>query len=184
MLYTKYYRFFRGTEAVLAILFGIPLILRAFNKISPWTVMDCFGIFLLISGISLMISAAIIRLKFQGWQLLLLEGLTGVITGIIILSGQRIPFPVFFTMAGVWTLVKGFFLFLQCRRMPEIISDIRNLLFIGILSIPAGIMLIWHPVKNALGLFIMLGIYTIIYGIVFLRDISGSRKNAGLDENH
>jgi uncharacterized membrane protein HdeD (DUF308 family) len=176
----KYYRFLRGTEAVLAILLAVPVIMQAGNRISPWSLMEYFGIFILISGTALMISAPLIGLGFRNWQLLLMEGLTGVIIGIFIISGRMIPFPAFFTMAGIWTLVKGFFLFLLCRRIPEIVTGTRNLLFIGVLSIPAGILLIWHPVKNAPGLFILLGIYTMVYGLVFLRDIySGSRKEDG-----
>ena len=179
----KYYRFLRGTEAVLAILLAVPVILQVLNRISPWTLMDYFGIFMLTGGISLMVSAPLIGMGSRSWHLLLLEGLTGVIIGIFILSGRQIPFPAFFTMAGIWTLVKGFFLFLLCRRIPEIASSIRNLLFIGVLSIPAGILLILHPIPSGLGLFIILGIYAMVYGLVFLRDISSHSRQEDLDDD-
>jgi len=175
----KYYRLLRGLEAVLAILYCIPVTAYLLLKISPMALMDCFGYFTLISGFSLILSAFIIRLKAGGWTLLLFEGLIGVVIGFFILSGRVIPYPLFFTLAGIFCLVKAFFLFLMCRRLSEIIGDIRNVLFLGVLGIPAGVMLVWHPVKTAGGLFIMLGIYTLIWGFVFIRDISVARKTTG-----
>ncbi len=175
----KYYRLFRGGQALLSILFGITPVLYSLLLISPGSVMRYFGIYALLAGLFLLMSAHMIRLKIPYWYLLILEGAADMLTGLIILAIPRMPYPMFFTMAGVWTIVNAYFLFLSCRRTPEIIFELRNLIFLGVLCIPTGIMLIWHPIKNSLGLFMMLGIFSIIYGIVFIRDLSGAGKSEG-----
>ena len=179
----KYYRFFRGGQALLSILFGITPVLYSFLLISAGSVMKYFGMYTLLAGFFILMSAHLIRLKIPYWYLLILEGAVSLLTGLVILAIPRMPFPMFLTLSGVWTLVNAYFLFLYCRRTPEIISEMRNLLFLGVLCIPTGIMLIWHPIKNPIGLFMMLGIFCIIYGIIFLRDIAGTGKSEGLTDH-
>jgi len=99
------------------------------------------------------------------WYILLLEGIIGILVGIIILARPELVATVFVTIIGLWALIIGLvFLFTYIKsRLPSFSNTF--MLIISILSLITGIFIIIDPFESTRIITILIGIYAIIYGL-------------------
>jgi len=152
-----------SSSGILAILFGI--IALAFPSITVFSLVIYFAITILIGGLFLLVGSIRSQKVNPQWQLLLMEGLIGILFGIIILSQPQLAAVVFITLIGVWSLVMGaiFTIIYFTHNIPK---KIRNIyLPVGIISILFGLLIIVNPFEGPRMVIILIGLYAIIYGV-------------------
>lgn len=154
---------FVSINGILAIVFG--LVALFFPGLTLATLGILFSIAILIGGIMLTTGSLRIRKINHRWYILLLEGIIGILIGIIILARPELVATVFVTIIGLWALIIGLvFLFTYIKSRLPSFSNIF-MLIISVLSLLTGIFIIIDPFESTRIITILIGIYAIIYGL-------------------
>ena len=150
-------------NGTLAIVFGSIALL--FPGIAIIALAIYFAIAILLGGIALSISSVKLKNKSQNWPNNLLEGLIGIIIGIIILARPESAAAVFLVIIGLWTILIGFiFIWTYTKKiLPKIANSFY--LIIGVVSMIIGLLIIFNPFESTRIIIILIGIYAIAYGI-------------------
>lgn len=150
-------------NGVLAILFG--LVALFFPGITLAALGVYFAISLMAGGISLITAAFRNRKINRKWQLIFLEGIIGVLIGIIILARPDMVATVFVTIMGLWAIVIGLiFLFTWFRAQLPPFSN-TFVLIVSIISLLTGVVIIINPFESTRIITVLIGIYALIYGL-------------------
>ena len=136
-----------GTLAVLVILFG------------AYALVD--GIFALIAGIRL-------RSQMDFWWLMILEGVVGIIVGVLTFMSPGITALVLVTFIAAWSIITGVFEIATAIRMRKVIDNEWMLILAGLGSLLFGVLLFLFPGAGALSLVWLIGAYALIFGILTL----------------
>lgn len=150
-------------NGILAIIFGSIAIL--FPGITIIGLAYYFAITILLGGILLTISSVRSMKILPGWQFMLLEGVIGILIGIIILARPQTAAAFFIVVMGIWAIVIGVVFIVSYYKltMPAILKPFH--IFTGILSVTIGIVIILNPFESTRIVVILIGIYVIAYGI-------------------
>jgi uncharacterized membrane protein HdeD (DUF308 family) len=163
---------FRGLAALA---FGI--IALVWPKPTLLVLVLLFGIFAVISGITMVVAALRSR-EEHGWGLLLLEGILGILAGVVALVWPGITALVFLYLIAAWAILIGVLQLVAPLSFP--MSFGRGLLFVlsGIGSIVFGVLISAQPAGGLLGVVWMIGIYTISVGFLYIGVYFKSRSLA------
>jgi len=154
---------FVSMNGILTIVFG--LVALFFPGLTLATLGILFSIVILIGGIMLTAGSLRIRKINHRWYILLLEGIIGILIGIIILARPELVATVFVTIIGLWALIIGLvFLFTYIKSRLSSFSN-TFMLTISVLSLLTGIFIIINPFESTRIITIFIGIYAIIYGL-------------------
>ncbi len=119
-----------------------------------------FGIFAVISYFT-----AKAEEKNLGWLML---GLVGIAFGIIVLVYPDMTVKFLMFLWGLWLIITGIVM-LFAGLMAKDMKDTRWLMVIGgILSLIVGSVFVIEPYDGAVALVWVIGLFTIIYGIIFV----------------
>jgi uncharacterized membrane protein HdeD (DUF308 family) len=153
---------FRGLAALA---FGI--IALVWPKPTLLVLMILFGIFALISGITEVVVALQNR-EEHGWGLLLLEGILGVLAGVVALVWPSIAALAFLYLLAAWAILTGVLELIAPLAFP--MSGGRAVLMVltGLLSIVFGILIALQPASGLLAVVWLIGIYAIVVGVLYL----------------
>jgi len=126
-----------------------------------------------------MTAAAMPTQQSNIWWLFLLQGIAGIVLGLMLVTAPSATLVVLMTVLGFYWLIEGIFALVHIfvdRSVPWIWS-----LLIGIVGIAAGILVVWHPLLAALTvptvLVIILGVQGLIMGVL---DIVGGFSGGGV----
>jgi uncharacterized membrane protein HdeD (DUF308 family) len=160
-------------NGVLAIIFG--LIALLFPGITITGLAIYFAITILIGGLSLIINVIRSKDSVSKWYYSLLEGVIGVLIGIVILAQPESAATFFIAIIGIWALFIGLvFLFSYFKKaMPELVSAFQ--LVAGIISAVIGILIILNPFESTRIIAVLVGIYAIAYGTFSLVNTSKNK---------
>jgi uncharacterized membrane protein HdeD (DUF308 family) len=152
--------FLRG---ILAILFGLAAIFL------PGVTLELLALllaaFLVADGIfSLMVSFRG-RHEVRQWWLLLLEGLAGIIIGLMAFAWPGLTVLAVILIVGVWAVVTGILEIAAAVKLRHEIRDEWLLGLGGAVSILFGIILLVSPGAGAVVLALLIGAYALIFGI-------------------
>lgn len=147
----------------LAIIFGLVALL--FPSITLAALAIFFAISILIGGLMLTIGSFRIKNSKTGWYFLLVEGIIGIILGLLILARPGLAAAVFVAIIGIWAIFLGLiFLIAYFRKhLPEF--ERGFLLLIGILSLLFGVLITVNPFESSRVIIVLIGVYTIAYGV-------------------
>ena len=118
-------------RGIAAILFGILTLVWPNLTLSVLVLL--FGVFAVVSGITA-VAAALRNTDEQGWGLLLLEGILGILAGVIALVWPGITALAFLYLLAAWAILTGIFEFVAPLSFP--MSGGRAVLMVlaGVLS--------------------------------------------------
>ncbi len=159
-------------RGAMAILLGILILL------DPSVVISLIAAFAIVDGVFAVIQAFQNRGQRQ-WIWMLLEGIVGVIFGIIVLTfpvGAAIA--VTLVIAG-WAIATGIFEVVQAIRLREEIKGEFWLGLAGIASIIFGVLAILFPLTTFLTLTWLIAGYAIMFGVVLIMLAFRVRNAAG-----
>ncbi len=150
-------------SGILVMVFGF--IALAFPSATIDLLAIYFALSILVGGIVLTTYSIQYRKYTPNWKLKLLEGIVSTLLGIIIILNPRKAVDLLMIIAGAWATVIGvvFIIAFFIRKSFRLI-EILNLIT-GIISLALGLIIIFNPFESVRFIVILIGIYTIIYGV-------------------
>ncbi len=153
---------FRG---ILAILFGVVALLRP--GLTLLFLVYLFGAYALISGI--FATATALRFTHErGWALLLVEGILGILAGVVAFVWPGITAFVFLFLIAAWAIVTGVMQVVAALTLPLDTGREWLLGLAGLASIIFGILIALWPRIGLLTVVWLIGIYAIVFGILYI----------------
>ena len=150
---------FRG---VLAVLFGAIALFQPGG--TTVTLITLFGAFAIINGIVALISAFRMASHTDRWWGLILEGVFGVIAGIVaFLIPSVVAVAVVYVMAA-WAVITGIFVIVAAVQLRKLIENEIWLGAVGALSVLVGILLFAEPNAGIVVWAWTIGIFALLYG--------------------
>ncbi len=149
-------------RGIIAVLFGLAALF--WPGLTLLVLIYIFGAFALVEGIITIYLSFQVRDMQTNWWMLLLEGIAGVILGILVFIWPGITALVLLFLIAAWAVITG---------IIELIAAFTVgmgwlLALAGVLSILLGIILFARPVAGILSLVWLIGIYAIIWGILLI----------------
>jgi uncharacterized membrane protein HdeD (DUF308 family) len=153
-------------RGVIAILFGLAALLRP--GIALGALILLFGAYALVDG-----AFAIVGV-FRGTRggtprwLLLLEGVVGILAGIIAFVFPGLTAIALLYLVAAWAVITGLAEVATAIRLRQEIQGEWALILGGILSVLFGVLLAILPGVGILSLIWLIGIYAVVFGLLLL----------------
>ena len=153
-------------RGALAIVFGILALI--WPDTTKLALVLLFGAFALTDG-SLAVAAGIAMSKyFERWWALVLEGLTGIVIGILTFVWPNVTGLVLLFFIAAWAVITGIFEIVVAIQFRRVISSEWAMILSGLVSVLFGIVLFVFPAAGAVSLVWLIGIYAMTFGIIEL----------------
>ncbi len=149
-----------------AIIFGVLALIWPGLTLLVLTIL--FGAYAIIDGFVAVIAALTHHTTSQRWWLLLLEGLVGIIAGLIAFAMPGLTALVLLYVIAAWAIVTGV---LEIWHAVELRREIKNewlLILSGIASVIFGVLVAIFPGAGALAVVWIIGVYAIVFGLLLL----------------
>jgi uncharacterized membrane protein HdeD (DUF308 family) len=98
----------------------------------------------------------------------LLEGLAGIIIGVLTLFWPGATALALLYFIAAWALVTGIFEIVAAIQLRRLITNEWLMILSGILSIVFAVLLVLFPGAGALSLMWLIGAYAILFGILLI----------------
>jgi len=152
-------------RGVLGILFG--LIAFVLPGVTMLSLVIVFAAYAIMDGVFAIIAAVRAAEHHQRWTLFLLEGVIGILAGVLAFVWPALTVVVFVTLVAFWALLTGGLMLAAAFRLH---ADHGRWWFAlgGVVSIIYGALLLVAPMLGALVLTWWIGAYAIVFGITML----------------
>ena len=125
-----------------------------------------FGAYVLWDGIFALVAA--FRTEGNRRWPLILEGLVGIVVGLIAFIWTDVATLSLLLLIGAWAVITGIFEIIAAIRLREEIEGEWLLLLSGVLSVLFGIALFIWPAAGALAITWIIATYAILFGILMI----------------
>jgi uncharacterized membrane protein HdeD (DUF308 family) len=150
-------------RGVFAVLFGLLTFL--IPGITLLTLVLLFGAYAILDGIFDIISA--VKAPGRHWPLVL-EGVVGIIIGILTFIWPGITTMVLLYLIAFWAIFTGILEIVAGIRLREVIANEWLLILMGVLSVLFGFLILIFPGAGALAIVIWIGAYALLFGIMLI----------------
>jgi uncharacterized membrane protein HdeD (DUF308 family) len=150
-------------RGVVAVLFG--LLTFILPGITLVTLVLLFGAYALVDGIFNLIG--FFRVASHQWALLI-EGVVGIIAGIVTFALPAITAIVLLYVIAFWAIFTGMFEIIAGIRLRKAITNEWLLLVMGALSLLFGVLILFAPGAGALAIVLWIGAYALVFGVFLL----------------
>lgn len=170
-------------RGVFAIIFGVLALLMPGLALA--TLVLLFGAYSVVDGVGAIITGFNSRASNSHWWVTLLEGVAGVIIGILTFIWPGVTALTLLYLIAAWAIITGVFEIYAAIQLRKQIENELWLGLSGLLSIVFGIILIVSPGTGALAVITIIAAYAIIFGIVMivlafrLKDFQGTGSSTG-----
>ena len=151
-------------RGAIAVLFGLAAIV--WPAIALTVIVLLFGAYALVDGAWAMFLGVIIQQEVSHWWVWLLEGLAGVVIGVLVFHWPAITTLVLLYLIAYWGPVTGMFGILAAVQLRKVIKGEWLLVLGGILSALLGAFLAVFPKPGVEVLVWLVGAYAILFGIL------------------
>jgi uncharacterized membrane protein HdeD (DUF308 family) len=151
-------------RGVVAIIFGVVAFARPEQALQALILV--FGAYALVDGIFAMFAGIASYRHFERWWAVLLEGVAGVVIGLLTFFWPNITALVLLYFIAAWALITGIFEIVVAIQLRHVITGEWMLILGGLLSILFGVLLFVSPAVGAVSVIWMIGIYAITFGIL------------------
>jgi uncharacterized membrane protein HdeD (DUF308 family) len=153
-------------RGIIAILFGIVVI--ALPGVALLVAASFFAAYALIDGIIVVVVAFQERNVASNWWILLIEGLIGVVVGVLAFIFPGRTLIVLIYLIAIWAILTGIAELGGAFMMGRSIGQEWMLIIGGIISIILGILFFVDPINALYTIVLIVGIYAIIFGILLI----------------
>jgi uncharacterized membrane protein HdeD (DUF308 family) len=153
-------------RGVVAIIFGI--LAFVWPGITLLTLVILFAVYALADGFFAIVAAMSASSRGEKWWALLLEGILGIVAGVVTLLVPGITALFLLYIIAFWSLITGIFEVVTAVRLRREISDEWLMGLGGVASVIFGILLLSFPGAGALAVVWLIGAYAIIFGVLLL----------------
>ena len=150
-------------RGLVALMFG--LLTFVLPGITLVTLILLFGAYALADGIFNIV--AFFRVASHHWALLI-EGLIGIIAGILTFVWPAITALALLYVIAFWAIFTGIFEIVAGIRLRKVITNEWLLLLMGILSLLFGLFVLIAPGVGALAIVLWIGAYALVFGVFLL----------------
>jgi uncharacterized membrane protein HdeD (DUF308 family) len=155
-----------AVRGVVAIIFGVVAFARPEQALQALVLV--FGAYALVDGIFAMFAGIAARGYFERWWAVLLEGLAGVVIGLLTFFWPNITALVLVYFIAAWALITGIFEIVAAIQLRRVITGEWMLILSGLLSMLFGVLLFVFPAAGAVSMVWLIGIYAITFGITLI----------------
>ena len=153
-------------RGVIAILFGILAII--WPALTLLTLVLLFGAYVLVDGVLAVIAGVVSRRRSDRWWAVLLEGVVGIIIGLLTFFWPGVTALVLLYLIAAWALVTGVLEIVAAIQLRRVITNEWMMILSGVASIIFGLLLVIFPGAGATGLVWLIGIYAIAFGVLLV----------------
>lgn len=151
-------------RALLAVLFGV--ILLVWPEATTLVLLIAFGIFVIADGVVSIVLSIIGMREKTGWGFLLFRGILELLIGAITLARPGVTLVALIYVIAIWAIAMGFIEIVACFDFPFSAGSKVLLVIGGLLWIAIGVLLILFPGSGIVTVILLLGIFSIVLGIV------------------
>jgi uncharacterized membrane protein HdeD (DUF308 family) len=131
-----------------------------------------FGAYVFVDGILAVVAGIGMRRLMNRWWLIVLEGVAGIILGVLTFRSPDITALVLLTLIAAliaaWSVLTGVLEIATAVRIRTMIANEWLLILSGVVSIAFGVLLIAQPTSGAISIVWLLGGYALLFGILTL----------------
>jgi uncharacterized membrane protein HdeD (DUF308 family) len=153
-------------RGVLAIAFGVMAF--AWPGLTIDVLILLFGAWMLVDGVFNIFAVILGRERVRSWWLGILEGIAGIVAGLIALVLPDVAAGALLLLISAWAIVTGVIEIVSAIRLREQITGEVWLALAGVASIAFGLLLFLFPVTGALTILWLIGGYAIAFGVVLI----------------
>jgi uncharacterized membrane protein HdeD (DUF308 family) len=166
-----------AVRGVVAVIFGVLALVWPGQTLQALVLV--FGAYALVDGIFAIFTGIAARGYFERWWAMLLEGVAGVVIGLLTFFWPNITALALLYLIAAWALITGIFEIVTAIQLRRVITGEWMLILGGLLSIILGVLLFVFPGAGAVSVVWMIGIYAIFFGIseiIFAFRLNGLRR--------
>jgi uncharacterized membrane protein HdeD (DUF308 family) len=149
-----------------AILFGILALL--WPALTLLTLVLLFGAYALVDGILAVAAGIAAYGRNERWWAVLLEGVAGVIIGVLTFLWPGTTALVLLFFIAAWAFITGILEIVAAIQLRRVITNEWMMILGGVASILFGLLLVVFPGAGALGLTWLIGVYALVFGVMLL----------------
>ena len=150
-----------------ALIFG--LLAFVWPGITLWALILLFGAYMLVDGVFAIVAAVRVAGDSARWWLLLVEGILGVLAGIVAFVWPGLTALALLYFVAAWAIVTGIFEIVGAIRLRREIEGEWALILGGALSVLFGVLLlVVGPGVGLLSLVWLIGVYAVAFGVLLL----------------
>jgi uncharacterized membrane protein HdeD (DUF308 family) len=141
-----------------------------------------FGAYVFVDGIFAVVAGIGMRRQLSLWWLVLLEGVAGIILGVLTFRSPDTTALILLTIIAAWSIVTGVFEIATALRIRTMIANEWLMILSGIVSIIFGVLLLAQPGAGAIAIVWLLGAYALLFGmltLMFALRLRGMRRTIG-----
>lgn len=153
-------------RGVLAVIFGIAAVLVPGITLAALVFM--FGAYAIVDGGAGLYSAWMSRTTNDRWWLFALEGLAGVIAGVLAFILPGITALLLLYLIAGWSIITGVIEIIAAVQLRKEITNEIWLGLAGVLSIIFGLAIALFPGAGALAIVWVIGLYAITFGVMLI----------------
>jgi uncharacterized membrane protein HdeD (DUF308 family) len=153
-------------RGVLAILFGIAAFVWPGLTLAVLVIL--FGAYAVVDGIFAIIAGISGRNEYERWWLLIIEGILGIVAGVLTFMWPDITALVLLYFIAAWAILTGIFEIAAAIRLRKYIEGEWLLALAGIASVIFGVLLVIFPGAGALAVVWLIATYAVIFGILMI----------------
>jgi uncharacterized membrane protein HdeD (DUF308 family) len=150
-------------RGVAAVLFGLMALI--WPGITVLALVLLFGAYAILDGVLALGAAALNDARSAGrrpW--LVLEGIAGILTGIVTFAWPDVTTLVLLWLIAAWAIVTGVLEVVAAVRLRREIEGEWVLAASGVLSVVFGLLMMVWPASGAVALVVLIGVYAIVFG--------------------
>ena len=153
-------------RGVLAVVFG--LLALTFARVTLVALVLVFGVYALLDGVFAIVAAVRAAEHHTRWLTLLVEGILGILAGIIAFFFTGLTALALLYLIAAWAIVTGVAEIASAIRLRREIPNEWMLIIAGVLSIVFGAAIAIFPGAGALAVVWLIGLYAIIFGVALI----------------
>ena len=127
-----------------------------------------FGAYVFVDGIFAVVAGIGMRRQLSLWWLVLLEGVAGIILGVLTFRSPDTTALILLSFIAAWSIITGIFEIATAVRLRKMIPNEWLLILSGVVSIIFGALLIAQPGAGTIAIVWLLGAYALLFGILTL----------------
>jgi uncharacterized membrane protein HdeD (DUF308 family) len=169
----KKWRWAVGLQGLASVIFGV--LILAWPEISVYSLTIVFGIFTLANGITAFAAAFSSHTKDERASLIL-SGLLGIVTGIIVLAWPSISALALLYVIGAYAVLLGMVAIVASMRLPLDGRQTGMTILSGLVSIVFGIVIFAKPGAGALAVLALIAAFALVTGVTELVVAIGGKE--------
>lgn len=153
-------------RGLLSIIFGALVLIWPETGVKALVLL--FGAFVLLDGVFAIISAIRGRGEHSQWWLVLLEGIAGIVFGVLTFGWPRITALVLILLIAAWAIITGIVEIAAAIILRKELEGEWMLVLGGILSLALGVLLAIFPEAGAVAVAWLIGAYAVLFGVLLI----------------